>query len=280
MSVLVTGATSQIGRFLLPMLMAQGARALALSRQPPPSMQAGVDWLRGSLPEPPIDPVPACILSLGPLPELAEWLDRIRPAPGLRVVAVGSMSAQSKRDSRIAADRELSARLRQAEDRLIAVCERHGAAWTLIRTTMIYGAGLDRNLTPIARRAARWRVLPVPRAQGLRQPVHAEDVAQAVLRAATAEAAAGRILALGGGERLGVDEMFRRLAASLPGPVLTVGVPVALGRGLALAVPRLRGPFDRLQSDLVADNTEIAQLLGIAPRPFRPSASTWALPSA
>ena len=41
------------------------------------------------------------------------------------------------------------------------------------------------------------------------------------------------------------------------------------------ASPRLRGPLIRLEKDLIAENDELKQLLGISPRPFHPDASTW-----
>ena len=43
------------------------------------------------------------------------------------------------------------------------------------------------------------------------------------------------------------------------------------------AVPRLRGPLDRLDSDLIADNSAVQQLLGVFPRPFRPDAACWGM---
>ncbi|EIL96618.1 NAD-dependent epimerase/dehydratase, partial [Rhodanobacter sp. 115] len=43
-------------------------------------------------------------------------------------------------------------------------------------------------------------------------------------------------------------------------------------------LPRLAGPMGRLESDLVADNTELTRLLGVTPRPFRPDADCWQSP--
>ena len=62
----------------------------------------------------------------------------------------------------------------------MGVAAERGIACTVFRPTLIYGAGTDRSLAPIARFARRWRVLPVPLgANGLRQPVHARDLAAA-----------------------------------------------------------------------------------------------------
>lgn len=189
------------------------------------------------------------------------------------------MSAESKRDSVVPAERAIARQLREGEAALATACARHGCAWTVLRPTLVYGAGLDRSLTPIARRALRTRLFPIPAARGLRQPVHADDVAQAVLAALDCPASAGRIVPIGGGERLPYPQMFARVRDSLPRATVTVPLPAWLLRLLARTCPPLRGPLSRLDRDLVADNGELQRLLGIHPRPFRPDAGTWQPPA-
>ena len=271
MRVVVFGASGQIGCFLLPRLVAAGSAVQAISRHPP-SAQPGVTWLRGALP----DAVPAltvtdALISLGPLDAFVAWLERTPPAGAARVVAISSMSAASKADSPDPGERALAARLRDAEQRLATRCEALGAPWTVLRPTLIYGAGMDRSLTPLARRALRWRVFPLPAGSGLRQPVHAEDVARAVQAALNHPQSAGQVIALGGGERLAAAAMFARVRAALPIATLPLPIPRAALRIAARLLPRLRGPLARLDQDLIADNTAAARLLGLAPRPFVPS---------
>ncbi len=279
MTVLVIGGSSQIGHFLLPRLNASGERIVALSRVPRPPQQ-GVQWLRGSLPDAlPELPEVSAVISFGPLQALADWLAQatLRGAP--RVIATSSMSAETKRDSAVPAERKISRQLRAGESALAAACAGLGCAWTVLRPTLVYGAGLDRSLTPIARRALRLRVFPIPSGCGLRQPVHADDIAQAVLAALECPAAAGRIISIGGGERLVCTQMFARVRQSLPRATLPVGLPAWLLRLGRRICPPLRGPLSRLDSDLVADNDELRNLLGIRPRPFQPDASMWQPPA-
>lgn len=278
MTVLVFGGSSQIGHFLLPRLLATGEPVLALSRSPRPP-QAGVTWLPGSLPSavPPLPPVSA-IVSLGPLPDLAEWLAHVELIDAPRVIAISSMSAETKRDSRVAAERGISQLLRDGEDALAAACARHGCAWTVFRPTLVYGAGLDKSLTPIARRAMRLRLFPLPSARGLRQPVHADDIAQAVLAALDCPASAGCILPIGGGERLSAGDMFARVRRSLACRTVPLPLPGWLLRLGQYLLPPLRGPLSRLHADLMADNGELQRLLGIRPRPFRPESAMWTPP--
>jgi uncharacterized protein YbjT (DUF2867 family) len=278
MTVLVFGGSSQIGHFLLPRLLATGEPVLALSRTPRPS-QAGVTWLAGALPTdvPTLPPVSA-IVSFGPLQGFAEWLTHVDLTDAPRIVAVSSMSAETKRDSRVPAERGISQQLRDGENALAVACARHGCAWTVLRPTLVYGAGLDKSLTPIARRAMRLRLFPLPSADGLRQPVHADDIAQAVLAALDCPVSAGRILPIGGGERLSAREMFARVRRSLTRSTVPLPLPAWLLRLGQHALPPLRGPLSRLRADLVADNSELQRLLGISPRPFRVDATMWTPP--
>lgn len=275
-SVLVCGASSQIGYFLLPELVRAGAPVLALSRRPQ-AATAGVTWLRGALPQPPAAAdVVESVCSFAPLDALAAWIDS-GAAPRLkRVVATSSMSAESKQASPVPAEREISRRLRDGEAALTHACERRGIAWTVFRPTLIYGAGRDRSLTPLARRAARWRVFGLPAGTGLRQPVHAADIATAVLHA-LAGAAVGRVIPIGGGERLRAGEMFRRVRASLPVATLPVVVPAWAVTAGTRMLPPLRGPLTRLAHDLVADNAELERLLDVHPRGFQPDRACWGL---
>jgi nucleoside-diphosphate-sugar epimerase len=276
MAVVVFGASSQIGHFTLPRLAAAGKAVVAFSRAPRSGGPAGVEWRRGELSQ--LPPMPArfgAVICYAPLDALAAWLARHETAPAPTLVATSSMSAESKRTSPVAADRALSQRLRAGEVALAAQCRRLRIDFLILRPTLIYGAGRDRSLTPIARRALRWRVLPIPQADGLRQPVHADDIAQAALAALASARLDGRIVPIGGGERLPYRAMFERIRACLPRRVLPLPVPLIALRLAAWLLPPLRGPVSRLRDDLVADNGELSALLGIRPRAFHPDATAW-----
>lgn len=278
MTVLVIGGSSQIGHFLLPRLVAGGEAIVALSRISRPRAD-GVEWLRGCLPGTmPVLPTLSAIISFGPLQALADWLAQASLTDAPRVIATSSMSAETKRDSAVPAEREISRLLRAGELALAAACARHGCAWTVLRPTLVYGAGLDKSLTPIARRALRTRLFPIPAGRGLRQPVHADDIAQAVLAALECPAAAGRILSIGGGERLVYPQMFARVRQSLPRSTVAVSLPGWLLRLGQRMCPPLRGPLSRLDTDLVADNEEVQGLLHVQPRAFQPDAAMWVAP--
>jgi uncharacterized protein YbjT (DUF2867 family) len=280
MSVVVFGASSQIGHFLLPRLRARGEHVLALSRKQRAS-SPGVDWLKGELPANlPSVGQPSAVVSFGPLLLLAQWLATAGLPPGTRVIATSSMSAESKETSDVPAERAVSQALRDGEAALADVCSKLGYLWTVFRPTLIYGAGLDKSLTPIAQRAMRLRVFPLPAGRGMRQPVHADDIAAAVVAALDRPESAGHVLPLGGGERLTAGEMFARVRRSLPVTTVPVPIPAPLLRLGRRLVPRVRGPLTRLEVNLIADNGELQRLLGLSQRPFRPDAACWVAPSA
>ncbi|WMJ70209.1 NAD-dependent epimerase/dehydratase family protein [Stenotrophomonas sp. 24(2023)] len=276
MSVLVTGSTSQIGRFLLPRLVRAGEQVDALSRRPQP-VQPGVRWIEGGMAAlpPPVAGQWSAIASFSPLEAWVAWLSQQSVAPAAKIIATSSMSVLTKQASAQADEQDVVAMLQRGEQGLIAQAQRLGMQWVLLRPTLIYGAGIDRSLSPIVARARRLRVFPLPVAGGQRQPVHADDIALAVLRAVQSPAADGQVLEIGGGERLRYDQMFARVHASLVPRPMGVVVPGLALRVLSSLVPRARGPVSRLEQDLVADNGPLQSLLGVQPRPFRPENATW-----
>jgi nucleoside-diphosphate-sugar epimerase len=280
--VLVLGGRSQVGYFLLGRLARAGVDACAAGRGAAPPWLGAARWTRADLH---VDALPdaATILGAGPLDGLVAWLERERPRPRV-VVALSSTSVHTKADSDDPAERALVRDLRDAEARLAAWCGAHGAAWTTLRPTLVYGCGLDANLTRLARLARRWRVVPLPgRALGLRQPVHADDVAAAMLAAAARPA--GRVLDLPGGETLAYRDMVARVLACLPVRARLVTLPVPLVRA-AVRVLRLvpgygdvgAATVERVARDLVFDGRPAQAALGWTPRPFRPDAAMFEPP--
>lgn len=277
-SALVFGGSGQIGVPVIERLLADGWQVIAVSR----AQQADHErlaWLRGDLQQ--VRGLPArvdAIFSLGPLDHFSHWYAGtgiIAP----RVVAFGSTSIATKQDSADAHERDVAERLQAAESRVFAISNQRQAAATLLRPTLVYGAARDRNLTLIARMARRAGFFVLPRdAEGLRQPVHVEDLADATLAVVDADAAAGRSYALPGGETLAYARMVERALASLQPPARLIQVPAPLFKATlatAHAFGKLRGLGDaavaRMGEDLVFDAEPARRDFGYAPREFQPS---------
>ena len=117
---------------------------------------------------------------------LPPHLAALRAAGVRRLVCFSSTSMLAKADS----PRPLSARS-PASPRPKRRWPQAASPGLLLRPTLIYGLGLDRNVTAAARFIRRWHFFPLGGpGPGLRQPVHADDLAAAA-RGARRPAAAG-----------------------------------------------------------------------------------------
>lgn len=274
---LVFGASGQIGTPLLRLLEQGGWRVTAVSRGERHD-EPGLHWLRGDLDEPP--PLPRAVdlvFSCGPLDLFSHWYAKA-DIEAARVVAFGSTSGAVKADSGDEAERDLAARLRRGEARVLDAARERGADAVLLRPTLVYGAGRDHTLTRLATLAARWGRLVLPRnATGLRQPVHVADLAAAAFAAAGASAPKDAY-DLPGGETLSYREMVARVLATLQPPPALHTVPAPLFAAL-LKLARARGlatglgdaAVARMRHDLVFDDAPARRDLGYQPRPFRPT---------
>ncbi|NEX92852.1 NAD-dependent epimerase/dehydratase family protein [Caulobacter sp. 17J65-9] len=276
--VTVLGATSLVGRFALPRLTMASRRVAAVSRRPGEA-RPGVHWIGVDLEGPDLSVVPEAreVLSLSPIWLLSpRVLEALRERGMTRLVAFSSTSRFTKERSPDPAERAVAARLAEGEARVEAFCSTSGVAWTVLRPTLIYAEGLDRNVSRLAGLARRFGVLPLSgRGQGLRQPVHADDLAGAAVEALGREAAFGRVYDLPGGETLSYRAMVERVFAGLGRAPRILSVPKPVWRaGLALAAPLLPGVGaamgERMDQDLAFDGAAAARDLGWSPRAFRP----------
>jgi nucleoside-diphosphate-sugar epimerase len=294
-TALVFGGSGQIGMPLLDRLRDDGWRVYAVSRAPR-AEQPGLVWLPGELPGVPLSgsalPLDAtvrradAIFSCGPLDLFAQWYAR-SDADAPRVIAFGSTSIEVKRGSADAEERDLVARLREAERSLFEAAAARGAAVTVLRPTLVYGSARDRNLSRIAQVAQRFGRIVLPRdARGLRQPVHAHDLADAAFRCIDADATFGRTYALPGGETLSYRDMVARVLAALepaprlhevPSPVFNLVLALAHAAGFALDFNE--AAVARMRSDLVFDPADAQRDFGYAPRGFHPVAAMFPRPA-
>jgi len=145
-----------------------------------------------------------------------------------------------------------------------------------LRPTLIYAEGRDTNITPLSRLIRRFGFMPlVGGAPGLRQPVHAEDLAIGAIAAASSPAAANKTYSLPGGETLSYREMIGRIFDGLRLPRRTVSVPAVLWRAaFGLAKPLFPGANVamgiRMMKDMTFDSTPAIRDFGWNPRKFNP----------
>ena len=274
-TALVFGASGQIGEALLARLDPAEWQVFAVSRTARPS-SSSVRWLKGEFAG--IDRLPDAvdvIFSTGPLDGFAQWYARGNVAAS-RVIAFGSTSLDTKQTSGDAHERDIVARLQAAERQVFDTAISNDALATLLRPTLVYGAGRDQTLARIAAMARRMGFFVLPRgADGQRQPVHVDDLADAALAVVDAPATHGQAYALPGGETLAYRDMVARTLAALDPPARLWQVPMPVFR-VALSLARtagvMRGLTDdavaRMREDLVFDASPARRDFGYAPRAF------------
>ncbi len=150
--------------------------------------------------------------------------------------------------------------------------------WTLLRPTLIHDDHGGGALGALARLRNRYGCVLLPAtALGRRQPVHADDVAAAMLAAAVTATCADRAYDLPGGEAVAYLDMARRYLAVACGQARLLRVPDPVFAGLAQVAMRMPGlralnpaMLARLRQDLVFDPAPAVRDFGYAPPAFSP----------
>jgi nucleoside-diphosphate-sugar epimerase len=194
----------------------------------------------------------------------------------VRLVAFSSTSRFTKVDSPDAGERAVAKALIDAEQAIQTWCADNGVAWTILRPTLIYDEGHDENVSRIARLVTRFHFMPLSgRGEGLRQPVHAADLAVGALAAAQAPAARDRAYDLVGGEtvtyRVMVDRIFEGLGKaprSVPMPTWLFALLMRLAKPFYPGATAAMGT--RMGQDLTFDSAAAVADFSWKPRDFRP----------
>lgn len=215
-------------------------------------------------------------ICLAPIWVIPEHFKLLSEYGARRIVALSSTSRFTKTESIDAGEQQTAQQLAEGEAALQRWAEDRQVSWVILRPTLIYGFGRDKNIASVARFIRRWKCFPLlGKAQGKRQPIHAADVATASLQALRAESVVNHSYNISGAETLTYREMIARIFLALNLKPHFVRVPLILFRaGIAVVcfLPRFRhltaGMAERMNADLVFDHSEAEQDFGFQPRPF------------
>ncbi|MGR9036740.1 MAG: NAD-dependent epimerase/dehydratase family protein, partial [Gammaproteobacteria bacterium] len=273
------GGTSFLGETLLSLLLKSGRHVVAFSRRSPPQTDSRVVWRTLSVAScasaAPKDFVATWICA-APIWVLPDYFGLIESYGAKRVVALSSTSRFTKDGSSDPNEQTVAKLLADGESRFQSWAMEKGIEWVILRPTLIYGFGRDKNISEIARFIDRFGFFPVfGEAKGWRQPVHASAVASACLSAMEQPSAANRAYNLSGGETLTYCDMVKRVFHSLDRRPRVVRIPMT-GFRLAVALlrflPRYRhwstAMAERMNQNLVFDHTDAARDLDFSPGPF------------
>jgi GT2 family glycosyltransferase len=280
--VVITGASSDLGQAVLAELKSEPS-IIAVSRGSTfPALVGHEQWFSWSF----FEKVPTADfqgmsswLALSPVwsaPELAQTLARFGPIE--RVIGFSSTSIEGKAHTANEKERVVVQQLIEGEKGLLAWGNDHEANVTLCRASMIYGGSSNQNIAFVKTMIRRFRFFPMlSHGNGLRQPVHVNDLAVAVRRMLDTENLSTRTYVLAGGEQLSYRQMICRVFGVLGVPprlwVWPQGVFMRLLDILSV-IPGLgflnREMVKRLEQDMVYDIEPARRDFSYAPGMFRP----------
>ena len=279
-SVGVLGASSLVGRLLLPQLVQSGCQVTAFSRSASMPSDDGVEWRQ--LPEGGFSQTrsqreergPDLWICLAPIWVLPEYFALLEACGVRRVVSISSTSRFTKSKSTNLEEKRVAKRLAGAELQLQTWAEAHDVEWIILRPTLIYGMGRDKNIAEIARFIRRFGFFPLlGEATGLRQPIHADDVASACIAALLGTDAANRAYNISGREVITYRQMVVLIFKAMGRYPRFITIPLwvfRMGVALLRLVPHCRSwsveMVERMNSDLVFDHSEAVRDFGFNPR--------------
>lgn len=271
------GATSLVGECILQQLKLHHYPVTAFSRQAIKPDEDLVTWRQfdvNKLSESEIIPSWICVAPIWTLPD---HFNLFLAHGAQRIVVLSSTSRFTKHNSSDPAEQLVAQRLKEYEARLRKWAVANGIDWIILRPTLIYGLGRDKNITEIARFIQRFGFFPLfGPAKGLRQPIHAEDVAIACFNALFSSDTANQAYNLTGGETLSYREMVKQVFAAYHRTPRLITVPRWVFK-LAIRcvgwLPRYRhwttAMAERMNTDLVFDCSDAIQDFKFTPRLFK-----------
>lgn len=270
----MTGASGVVGPYLCQRLDAEGLRITTLGRTRTAHRSIIADLARPL--ELSGDGGFDVLVHMAPLWLLPDNLELIAASGVHRLIAFSSTSAETKKRSGQVSEQELAQRLSSAEQRITDSAGKLGMRITILRPTMIYGFGRDGNIMVIATLIRRFGFFPIAGSgQGLRQPVHALDLVESVVRCMYAGSTAGKTYNLGGGEQLTYKQMVQRIFHALGRTPRTLHLPVPLysaliniGLKLNMITGMSSAAAARMGEDLSFDTTPAQSDFGYRPSAF------------
>ena len=271
--VLVTGALGFVASRLIPRLLERGGSVVAVVRPGRDASRldaAGVAVRWADLEDPGVGPEvfagAGAVVHLAGLALVPRFLGAIERAGVSRGVFVSSAGVHTRLAS-VGADAK-----RAGEERLrVSALE-----WTILRPSMIYGRPGDRNVERLLRLLLHWPLVPLPGGGRVpQQPIHVDDLVEAIVAALQRPEAVRREYDVGGPEALTLRDMVEECARALgrrvvflPLPLGPVHLAVRAARRAGLRTPVRPEQLLRLRESKAVDTGPARRDLGFSPRPF------------
>ncbi|CBL44266.1 Hypothetical protein HDN1F_06830 [gamma proteobacterium HdN1] len=302
------GASSFVGQALLQLLQSnqsnpllappQNFKIIAFSRKAEreptrstPTCGAEIHWM-------PLHTMPTLAprsienwIVVSPIWTLAEHAAQMQRLGAKRIVALSSTSVITKVQSASQAEQTKMHLMLEAEQRFLDWGKTSGIQTHILRPTLIYGNAADQNLTEIARLIQRFGIFPLlGKANGARQPIHVEDVAQACLLCFQQalqhpEQLTKAIYTLSGRDVLCYKEMVAQIFTALKRPARFLPLPLPVFYTLVRLmnfIPRYRdwtpSMAERMNKDMAFSHKDARHDFGFQPRGFQLTAKDLPMP--
>jgi nucleoside-diphosphate-sugar epimerase len=239
MSDVVFGATGMVGSYIVEGLAQSGRPVLAVSRQQRELRYGHCVAADLTKVETLVFPEAQTVFCATDARAFAKALPSILKSNPKRIIVISSTSVFTKLESSDEDERNSILELVRSEASIIQDCQSAGVEWTILRPTLIYKEGLDRNVTQISKLVRALHFMPLyGNASGLRQPVHAEDLAMGAISAARSDKAANKAYFTTGLETITYREMAGRVfdGLSLPRRLIPLS-PIVWKGAFALVKP-------------------------------------------
>lgn len=203
------------------------------------------------------------IAQLRHIPAILESLNHFEQTP--RLIIIGTTGIYSKYN-------EYSGEYKDAEAEL----EKYSGSYCILRPTMIYGSPRDKNIHRVIKFCDRRGFFPIfGNGENLLQPIHADDLAQALLTLYQNPNLQGAY-DLSGGSIVSFKELLNLVSKYLGKPVRQVSLPFNFGVWSAGILENLlssRSPVRkeqilRLQEDKAFPHDRAKEDFGFSPRTF------------
>lgn len=282
--VIVTGAKSDVGDYLLKRLSENGFQVFAVSRNEVPdnSPRHHIAWLK-------LEYFQKCSpedfgelfawINLAPVwttRPLAKVFHKFKPR---KIIALSSTSVEGKSESEHQKDIDVVTKLFEGEKWLSHYSEKYEIDCTILRPTLVYGGPRNQNVNFLKQLIKVFRVFPlVGSGDGKRQPIHADDIAITCIRSLKKEIEQkSKIYNITGGDTLTYREMVDQIFETLSIQPRYLRIPLTVVRPVMNVASKVPGldflnseMAERTEQDLVYSITPAVEELQFSPRKFDP----------
>ncbi len=282
-NILLTGSTGQVGLNILGRLLSNNIHVCAMYHNHTLGyIHDNLSWIQGDMEGAMSNSLydrikkhkPEILIHTPAIWYLPDNIEKFAELGIKRIICFSSTSIEGKSSSDNKNEKELVQKFIDAERILAEKCTELGIKYTIFRPTMIYGSGLDKNVSSIVRFINAFGFFPVTgNGKGLRQPVHTDDLASATIKVINNPSTHSQIYNLSGGTKLSYYDMINKICSVMgkkgkiiSSPILPYLIDIS---SIIMRKKHLNGEIaKRMSQDLTFDHSQATRDFEYKPRDF------------